>query len=213
MIRRIAVAAAGARVAALATHRQPARSTRSSRAGSGNRPAIRLETDFYAYGPGTGSPTRAHGRHRPQRLLSQPVTLFLYWQDREGGNGTRRYFNAHAGFGAQSRDLLSATTTPAKVFVPALTGFKFFGDDGAFGPVPADIPSATGRYMFVFEIRDGAATSVLSRSVAMYNQVDGVVRATATSPPRPGPTTTCTGWRRRSTCRAGPRSPSSPARW
>ena len=41
--------------------------------------------------------------------------------------------------------------------------------------MPADIPSATGRYMFVFEIRDGAATSVLSRSVAMYNEVDGVV--------------------------------------
>ncbi len=103
------------------------------------------------------------------------MTLFLYWQDRESGNGTRLYYNAHAGFGAQARDLLSANTTPAKVFVPAFQGFKFFGDGGAFGPVPNDIPSTTGRYMFVFEIRDGAATSVISRSVAMYNHVDGVV--------------------------------------
>ena len=143
--------------------------------GVANRPATRLETDFYAYGPGVGFTEPELAIDLDPNGYSQPVTLYLYWQDREGGNGTRLYYNAHDGFGAQARDLLSSTTTPAKVFVPALDAFKFFGEGGAFGPLPNDIPTSTGRYMFVFEVRDGAATSVISRSVAMYNHVDGVV--------------------------------------
>jgi hypothetical protein len=143
--------------------------------GVNHRPATRLETDFYAYGPGVGFSEPELMVDLDPNGYSEAVTLFLYWQDREGGNATRLYYNAHDGFGTQARDLLSATTTAARLFVPALSGFKFFGDGGAFGPLPNDIPTTTGRYMFVFEVRDEDATAVISRSVAMYNHVDGVV--------------------------------------
>lgn len=143
--------------------------------GVSNRPALRLETNYPVYGPGVGFTEPELSIDIDPNGYSQPVTLYLYWQDREGGTGTRRYFNAHAGFSTQPRDLLSASATPARVFAPALEGFEFFGPDGAFGPVPTDIPSSTGRYMFVFEVRDGEGTALLARSAAMYNEVDAVV--------------------------------------
>jgi hypothetical protein len=174
MNRRIA-AALPVLLAALAATPVTGQDPQLPMAGVANRPAVRLETDFYAYGPGIGFTDPELSLEIDPNGFSQPVTLFLYWQDREGGNGTRLYFNAHAGVTSEARDLLSASTTPARIFLPALDGFKFFGAGGAFGPVPAQIPTDAGRYMFIFEVRNAAATGVLSRSVAMYNHVDGLV--------------------------------------
>jgi len=139
-----------------------------------NRPSMLLETDYYVYGPGTGFNT-------PEVTLSiddfgydQPATLYVYWQNRVSGQTL--YYNIGAGFGAAERDLFGASAgAPAKIFVPDLTDFRLWGPNSAFGAVPGTVPSGTGQYQFVVEVRDANGGAVISRANAMYNVVDGVV--------------------------------------
>jgi hypothetical protein len=140
--------------------------------GIDGRPAILLETDFYVYGPGTGFTDPEVNVTLDNRGYNAPASLYLYWENRS--NGQRRYYNVRTGFGTAETDLFG-TSRPARLFVPNLTDFQLFGPAGAFGPVPNNIPSGTGQYQFVLEVRDADSGDVISRGNAMYNQVDGVV--------------------------------------
>ncbi len=94
MIRRIAVALPVLAAALATTPATGQLDPPLPQQGVSHRPAIRLETDYYAYGPGVGFDTPELLVDIDPNGFSQPVTLFLYWQDREGGAGSRRYFNA-----------------------------------------------------------------------------------------------------------------------
>jgi len=137
------------------------------------RPGILLETDYYAYGPGTGFDTPEVTVTLRTLGYDDPATLYLYWQDRDSGQTL--YYNVAEGFTNQERDLFGTGEAPAKVFVPELADFRLFGAGSAFGPLPSSVPSDTGLYQFVLEIRNATGDTVIARSNAMYNQVDGVV--------------------------------------
>jgi len=137
------------------------------------RPELLLETDYYAYGPGVGFTTPVVNLTADARLVTEPLTMYLYWQNRD--NGETRYYSLQTGaFGNQERDLFGAPGAPVRVQAPNLTDFQLFGPNGALGPLPASIPSTVGRYQFVFELRDANGNQVISRGNAMYNQVSGV---------------------------------------
>jgi len=138
-----------------------------------NRPGVLLETDFYVYGPGTGFSVPEVVVSVDSNSFNAPVTLFLYWENRN--NGQRQFFGVGTGFGAQERDLFGAPGSPAAVFVPDLEELRLFGPGSAFGALPAAIPRSTGLYQFVLEIRDADGENVIARGNAMYNHVDGVV--------------------------------------
>ncbi len=141
------------------------------------RPSILLETDYYAYGPGTGFDTPELTVNVRALGYDDPATLYLYWQNRD--TSQTLYYNVGAGFTSQERDLFGTTEAPAKVFVPDLADFKLFGAASAFGTLPGSVPSDTGLYQFVLEVRDGSGGTVISRSNAMYNMVDGVIPVVA----------------------------------
>lgn len=140
----------------------------------GNRPSILLETDFYVYGPGTGFARPEVNLTTAARGYNQPTTLWLYWENRV--SGAISYYSLRTGdFGNQPRDLFGVPGSPAKVRVPTLDNFNLFGAGGALGQLPGSVPTATGAYQFVFEVRDGDGNQVIARGNAMYNNVDGVV--------------------------------------
>jgi hypothetical protein len=142
--------------------------------GLANRPSILLETDFYVYGPGTGFSVPDVNLTVDARGFNQPVTLWLYWEDRS--NGATMYYSLRTGsFGATPRDMFGLPGAPAKVRVPTLDEFGLFGAGTALGALPGSIPTATGCYQFVFEVRNAAGTTVIARGNAMYNHVDAVV--------------------------------------
>jgi hypothetical protein len=136
------------------------------------RPAVLLETNYYAYGPGVGFDTPEVTLTLDNRGYSQPATLYLYWQNRV--TGATLYYNLRQGFVGQETDLFGTGDGPAKVFVPSLNELELFGPEGALGPLPGNIPTATGQYQFVFEVRDADGVQAVARGNAMYNQVDGV---------------------------------------
>jgi len=137
-----------------------------------SRPAMLIETDYYAYGPGTGF-------NDPQVSLTVeanknpgPVTLYIYWHDRV--SGAQLFYNGALGFTAVETDLFGAPGAPLQITLGDLDNFKLFGDDSAFGPLGNDIPVTTGRYQFVAEVRNAAGSLVLARTNTLYNWVDGV---------------------------------------
>lgn len=147
-----------------------------------DRPAILLETDYYAYNadgaivdPETEEPFDA-----PEVWLSidsrsydDPVAVYFFWQDRVTED--RLYYNLPmGGFVPGELDLFGSAGSPAAVLAPDLTELKLFGEDSALGPLPSQITRNTGHYLFCIELRDTAGSAVLARSVAMYNFVDGV---------------------------------------
>ena len=137
-----------------------------------NRPAMLIETNYYAYGPGTGFTD-------PQVILTVeangnpgPVTLYVYWHDRV--TGAQLFYNGVLGFTAVETDVFGVPGAPLQITLGDLDDFKLFGDDSAFGPLPNDIPVTTGRYQFVAEVRDSVGATTLARTNALYNWVDGV---------------------------------------
>ncbi len=143
-------------------------------AGLANRPSILLETDFYVYGPDTGFQTPELNITIDSRGNNSPVTLWLYWENRVTG-ATMYYSLRTRNFGNTERDLFGTPGAPVKVRVPTLDEFKLFGDGASLGALPGSVPTATGAYQFVFEVRN-ANGQVISRGNAMYNHVDGVVQ-------------------------------------
>lgn len=140
------------------------------------RPGILLETDSYAYGTAGLPSDPSVVVNLRSRGYTEPVTMYFYWQNRD--TSERMYYSVADGFGSTERDLFGTPEAPVQVFAPDLTDFPLFGDGGAFGPVPGSVPSATGLYQFVLELRNGDGSQVVSRGNAMYNQVDSVVQVT-----------------------------------
>ena len=143
--------------------------------GIGNRPAILLETDYYVYGPGTGFGTPRVTVTIDNRGYDEPTTLYLYWQNRE--TGARMFYNLHDGLVGQERDLFGADG-PARILVPSLSDFCLFGNGCALGNLPAGVPTTTGLYQWVLEVRDEDGQDAVGRGNAMYNHVDAVVDVT-----------------------------------
>jgi len=63
-----------------------------------------------------------------------------------------------------------------RVLAPSVEDFPLFGPSSALGEVPSSIPTATGQYQFVFEVRDAEGVGVIARGNAMYSWVEGVRR-------------------------------------
>lgn len=138
------------------------------------RPAVLLETSYYVYGPNTGFDNVEVNITVSDRNYDDPVSLYLYWQDRENLSDVRYYNMPAGGFVNSERDLFGQSSTPVAVLTPDLTDFQLFGPSGAFGDVPNNIPTGVGRYQFVFEVRSANGNQVIARGNAMYNQVSGV---------------------------------------
>jgi len=143
--------------------------------GIDGRPSLLLETDYYVYGPGTGFTVPEVRLTARGNGLMRGSTLYLYWENRD--TAERMYFNTRDGFGAAERSLFEdGAGRPIKVRVPELDDFVLFGPDGAFGPLPVDVPTTTGLYQFVLEARNPGTEAVTARGNAMYNFVDAVVQ-------------------------------------
>lgn len=142
--------------------------------GIGTRPAVLLETNFYVYGVAGFNSVDVNLTINDRRF-SAPVTLYLYWQNRV--TGETRYYNAPIGdFVANEIDLFGTANSPVAVFTPDLNDFQLFGGgNSAFGPLPASLPSTTGHYQLVLEVRRANNGSVVARGNAMYNWVDALV--------------------------------------
>ncbi len=143
-------------------------------AGAVQRPAVRLETEYYVY-PYT-DPDTAQQVTAPSLMLSmdgsgyaQPVTLWLYWQNRE--TGERRYLaNGQILAAGEVKDIFGTDGTA--LWAPSLDRFMFFGPTGAWGAGPAN---PTGLYMFGVDVRDASGSEVVSRSYALYSHVEAIV--------------------------------------
>ncbi len=142
--------------------------------GTANRPAVRLETEYYVYpytDPDTGGQVT-----RPSLWLTmdangygQPVTLWLYWQNRK--TGERRYLaNGSILDAGEVQDIFGTDGTA--LWAPSLERFAFFGPTGAWGQGPTN---PTGLFMFGLDVRDAAGTGVISRGYALYSHVDEIV--------------------------------------
>jgi hypothetical protein len=137
------------------------------------RPEMVSYTQSYAYGPNSGFGSEVTFRvHVDDNNYDEPVTLYLIWEDRVSGQ--KRYYNTQGGsFGTTEVDLFGTAGSPIRVFVPELDAFEFFGPNGAFGALTG-VPTATGQYQLVFEIRDHEGSAVVNFTNAMFNFVDGI---------------------------------------
>ena len=135
-----------------------------------NRPQVLLETNYYVFGENTNLDNVELTLTLSNELgYNRPVRIYLYWQNRSTGEAL--YFNAREnGFRAAPQDMFGST-----VITPSLINFKVFGENSAFGNVPASITKDTGLYQFVVEVRNSAGNKVIARSNAMYNEVDAIV--------------------------------------
>lgn len=141
--------------------------------GIARRPAVLLETDYLVYGPGTGFTTPNLTVTINDRNYAPAVNVYLYWQNR--ATGALAYYSLATGqFTSQERDLFGIPGVPAKVLTPDLNNFQLFGPNGALGGLPSSVPTATGQYQFVFEIRNADSGQPVARGNAMFNFVDGV---------------------------------------
>ncbi len=140
------------------------------------RPAMKSYTDSYIYGvQGTPGGVTFAATIDPEGY-DEAVTMYLYWQDRVSEQ--KRYYNVPAGgFSTNEIDLFSAGGAPVQVFVPEIADLVFFAPSGtasAFGPL-AGVPSSTGQYQLVLEIRSSDGSATVNFTNAMYSYVDAVI--------------------------------------
>lgn len=146
---------------------------------AGPRPIVLLETNYYTFLPSEQLQLRVT---TDPNGFNAPVTIYLYHENRT--TGARQYFSVGGGLLAagQQSDLFGAVGSPVPVFVPTLRDFVLFGSasdttaisfgvNGALGAARAAGP--IGLYQWVVEIRDAAGKRVLSRSNAMYSNIQG----------------------------------------
>ena len=160
---------------------------------AGVRPVVLLETNYYTF---------LAGEQLHLRLTIDPngfggaTTMYLFHENRT--TGERRYYNTSGGLlpAGQQSDLFGTPGSPVPVFVPALSDFVLFGSpsdtsqisfgvNGALGGAMTAGP--LGLYQWVIELRDAAGKRVLSRSNAMYANIESSV-------PVSGTITTDTTW-------------------
>ena len=153
---------------------------------AGTRPIVLLETNYYTFLPAD----KLHLRLTVDpNGFSAPVTMYLYQENRTSGE--RRFYSASAGLQAAGieSDLFGTSGAPVPVFTPSLSDFVLFGSssdtseisfgvDGALGGAQAAGP--IGLYQWVLELRDAAGKRVLSRSNAMYSNIQTSIPVTGT---------------------------------
>ncbi|HET8798102.1 MAG TPA: hypothetical protein VFO89_10470, partial [Thermoanaerobaculia bacterium] len=152
----------------------------------GTRPIVLLETNYYTFL--TGESLQLRLTVHPNGF-GAPVTMYLYDENRV--TGQRRYYNVAGGLLAagQQQDLFGTSAGPVPVFVPTLSDFVLFGSAGdtsvnswgVNGALGASRPRGdAGQYQWVIELRDAAGKRVLSRSNAMYANIQGSVDVSGT---------------------------------
>lgn len=159
------------------------------------KPIVLLETNFYTFSPGEKVQLRVTMYPNGWR---QPVTLYLYRQNRE--TGEKEYYSLRtSSFGEVPRDLFGEEGQPLAILPPTLEEFVLFGSasdgndlgfglEGALGP-SLEAESQPGLYQFVFEVRDALGHQAISTSNAMFSYVSQVVEVQ-------GAITTDTTWTR-----------------
>lgn len=152
----------------------------------GPRPIVLLETNYYTFLPADRLQLRL--TVNPNGYGS-PVTMYLYNENRT--TGTRRYFNIAGGqlANGQQQDLFGTASGPVPVFVPALNDFVLFGSStdpadmswGVNGVLGASLPAGeVGLQQWVVELRDAAGKRVISRSNAMYSNIQSSINVSGT---------------------------------
>lgn len=153
---------------------------------AGPRPIVLLETNYYTFLPSDQLQLRLTV---DPNGFSAPVTMYLYQENRTSGE--RRFYSAGAGLQAAGTesDLFGAVGTPVPVFTPSLSDFVLFGSssdtsqisfgvNGALGA--GQTAGAIGLYQWVVELRDAAGKRVISRSNAMYANIESSVNVSGT---------------------------------
>ncbi len=143
-----------------------------------NAPRILLVTDYYTYGvsPFPNEPTA--NLWIDDNGYGSNVAIYLYLLNRSNGNETYLTLDTTTGdleaVGADT-PLFGTAGAPILVPVPSIAGGVelFGGGSSIFGAIPG-LPSATGQYALVLEMRDDS-DRVIARDNAMFNNVDAVV--------------------------------------
>ncbi len=137
------------------------------------RPELLAYTDSYVYGPNStfGSEVTFKVTINPNNYTAA-VSLYLFWQNRV--TQEKRYYNVSGGFSTTEVDLFGAAGSPHAEFVPTLSDFELFGPNGAFGPL-AGVPTTTGQYQLVLEVRTADGAQIVGFTNAMYSFVDALV--------------------------------------
>lgn len=152
----------------------------------GPRPIVLLETNYYTFLPADKLQLRLTVNPNG---YGAPVTMYLYNENRT--TGTRRYFNIAGGQlpNGQQQDLFGTASGPVPVFVPTLNDFVLFGSAsdpadtswGVNGALGASLSAGeTGLQQWVVELRDAAGKRVLSRSNAMYSNIQSSINVSGT---------------------------------
>lgn len=152
----------------------------------GTRPIVLLETNYYTFLPAERLQLRLTVNPNG---FGAPVTMYLYNENRLSGQ--RRYYSIAGGLlpAGQQQDLFGTSSGPAPVFVPALNDFVLFGSTtdnadtswGANGALGGSMAAGDiGQYQWVIELRDAAGARVLSRSNAMYSNIQSSIPVSGT---------------------------------
>lgn len=153
---------------------------------TGPRPIVLLETNYYTFLPADRLQLRLTVSPNG---FGAPVTMYLYDENRT--TGARRYYNLAGGTlpAGQQQDLFGTASGPVPVFVPALNDFVLFGSAsdtgetswGVNGALGASIAAGDpGLHQWVVELRDAAGKRVLSRSNAMYSNIQSSIPISGT---------------------------------
>jgi hypothetical protein len=153
---------------------------------TGARPIVLLETNYSTFLPADKLQLRV--TLHPNGF-GAPVTMYLYQENRVSGE--RRYYNISGGLltAGQQQDLFGGANAPAPIFTPALNDFVLFGSASDTAEISWAINGALGgsqnagavaQYQWVMELRDAAGKRALSRSNAMYNNIQTSITVTGT---------------------------------
>ncbi|HEX7833751.1 MAG TPA: hypothetical protein VF787_29120 [Thermoanaerobaculia bacterium] len=153
---------------------------------NGARPIVLLETNYSTFLPADKLQLRV--TLHPNGF-GAPVTMYLYQENRVSGE--RRYYNVSGGLLAAGlqQDLFGGANAPAPVFTPTLNDFVLFGSSTDTAEISWAVngalagsqnAGAIGQYQWVMELRDAAGKRVLSRSNAMYNNIQSSITVTGT---------------------------------
>jgi hypothetical protein len=149
------------------------------------RPIVLLETNYYTFLSSDRLQLRATVNPNG---YGAAVTMYLYDENRT--TGERRYFNVNGGLlpAGQQNDLFG-TGSVVPVFVPTLNDFVLFGSTSDPAELSWNVAGALGGSIaageiglrqWVLELRDASGKRVLSRSNAMYSNIQASVPVSGT---------------------------------
>lgn len=143
-----------------------------------NHPLVVLDTDRYVYMARDGGRKQEYFLNLviDDQSYPEPVTQFLFWQDRTSGQ--RYYFNIDAGFMEEPVDLYGRPGQPQARVIDTLVNTKILK-----GPNPGGMPDRyvevlsddVGLYLWCYEIRDASGQKLLDRAYALYSVVEDII--------------------------------------